>query len=280
MKSKSKLTFWIKGYVQRIKQTIMKNTLKVILILLISSSTVFGQDYVTKKTAPEEVLELYQKAQQLGMKGDNKKAIEMYEKALEIAPNFIDAHLYIADAYYALEDFNASEMWFEKVLLIDPTYDTRVLYVLGALEYRMNKYEEAAAHFEMFLKLSHKSQSLLNKARQMLETCRFAAVAVKNPLPFEPQNLENINTELPEYLPCFTADGNYMIYTSRYGGQEDFFQSQKIDGEWIKGVNMGEQLIHWITKERKRFRQMDDFWFIQFVIVERILAVVICIIQK
>jgi outer membrane protein OmpA-like peptidoglycan-associated protein/tetratricopeptide (TPR) repeat protein len=220
----------------------MKNTLKVILILLISSSSVFGQDYVTKKTADPEALQLYAKAQESGMKGENRMAIETYEKALEIEPNFIDAYLYIADAYYALEEFETSEIWFEKVIKIDPTYDTRVLYVLGALEYRMDKYTEAADHFEFFLKLSHKSPSLLNKARSMMETSRFAAEAVKNPLPFEPKNLENINTELPEYLPCFTADGNYMIYTSRYGGQEDFFQSQKINGEWIKGINIGEPI--------------------------------------
>ncbi|MFT6148855.1 MAG: tetratricopeptide (TPR) repeat protein, partial [Saprospiraceae bacterium] len=220
----------------------MKNTLKVIFIFLISSSTLFGQDYVTKKTASEEVLELYKKAQELGMKGENKKAIETYEEALTIAPNFIDAHLYIADAYYALEEFETSEIWFEKVLEIDASYNSRVLYVLGALEYRLDKFEEAVKHLEQFQTYPNKSTRLASKVEKLIRTCNFSADAVKNPYPFEPKNLGNINTELPEYLPCFTADGNYMIYTSRYAGQEDFFQSQKIDGEWIKGVNMGEPI--------------------------------------
>lgn len=214
------------------------------------TSTLFAQksemttipNYVNKKTATGDALKYYKKAQLLGMKDEHKKAIENYEKALETAPNFIDAHLYIADAYYALGDFESSEMWFEKVLNIDVNYDTRVLYVLGALEYKLDKFDEAAAHFELFLKLSHKSKSLLSRAEQLLNTCRFASEAVKNPLPFQPKNLGAINTELPEYLPCFTADGEYMIYTSRYAGQEDFFQSQKINGEWIKGVNMGEPI--------------------------------------
>jgi len=235
------MTF-LKICVQSKKRTIMKNTLKVIFIFLISSSTLFGQDYVTKKTASEEVLELYKKAQELGMKGENKKAIETYEEALTIAPNFIDAHLYIADAYYALEEFETSEIWFEKVLEIDASYNSRVLYVLGALEYRLDKFEEAVKHLEQFQTYPNKSTRLASKVEKLIRTCNFSADAVKNPYPFEPKNLGNINTELPEYLPCFTADGNYMIYTSRYAGQEDFFQSQKIDGEWIKGVNMGEPI--------------------------------------
>lgn len=226
----------------------MKNTLRILLMLLICTSTVLAQkiedepSYVTKKTMSGDAEKYYVKAQHLGMQDKYEEAIKYYQKALEEAPDFIDAHLYIADAYYALEQFETAEEWFEKVLLIDEKYDTRVIYVLAALEYRLDKFEEAVEHFELFLHHSHKSKRLIAKAEKYLETCRFAAEAIKNPLPFEPKNLGAINTELPEYLPCFTADGNYMIYTSQYAGQEDFFQSEKIDGKWTKGVNLGEPI--------------------------------------
>ena len=227
----------------------MKNTLKILFILLLTTTMLSAQKieptpesptYVTKKNVTGEAKELYKEAQLLGMQNKYEKAIKTYQKALEITPDFIDAHLYIADAYYAMEQFETAEEWFEKVLLIDEKYDTRVIYVLAALEYRMDKFDEAVEHFELFLKHSHKSPRLLAKAEQYLKTCQFSVEAVKNPLPFKPVNLGAINTDLPEYLPCFTADGNYMIYTSRYAGQEDFFQSQKIDGKWTKGVNLGE----------------------------------------
>lgn len=229
----------------------MKNTLKILFILLLTTTMLSAQKieqtpetpiYVTKKNVTGEAKELYKEAQLLGMQNKYEKAIKTYQKALEITPDFIDAHLYIADAYYAMEQFETAEEWFEKVLLIDEKYDTRVIYVLAALEYRMDKFDEAVEHFELFLKHSHKSPRLLTKAEQYLKTCQFSVEAVKNPLPFKPVNLGAINTDLPEYLPCFTADGNYMIYTSRYAGQEDFFQSQKIDGKWTKGVNLGEPI--------------------------------------
>lgn len=224
----------------------MKETLRILSLILISTSIAFAQkaevelNYVTKKTMTGDAEKYYVKAQYLGKQDKYEEAIKYYSKALEAAPDFIDAHLFIADAYYAMEQFETAEEWFEKVLLIDEKYDTRVIYVLAALEYRMDKFEEAVDHFELFLKHSHKSKRLLDKAEKYLETCKFADEAVKNPLPFNPVNMGAINTELPEYLPCFTADGNTMIYTSQYAGQEDFFQSEKIDGEWTKGINLGE----------------------------------------
>ena len=224
----------------------MKSIFHIIVVLLFSCATVLAQkanndsDYVTKKTMTGKAEKYYVKAQHLGMQNKYEQAIKYYNKALEEAPDFIEAHLYIADAYYALEDFETAEEWFEKVLLIDETYNTRVIYVLAALEYRLDKFDEAEVHFELFLKHSHPSKELLAKAEYYLKTSRFAAEAVKNPLSFDPKNLGAVNTELPEYLPCFTADGNHMIYTSRYAGQEDFFQSERIDGEWTQGVNLGE----------------------------------------
>jgi outer membrane protein OmpA-like peptidoglycan-associated protein/tetratricopeptide (TPR) repeat protein len=216
----------------------MKNTILILFAIFINTIA-FAQDYVTRKTASEEAIQYYNEARELGNKNDYKTAVKAYEKALKVAPNFIDAQLFLADAYYALEDFDNAEKWFESVLEIDKTYNTRVIYVLGALEYRMDKFEEAIVHLEDFLTFPSKSKKLTAKAGKLLENCRFAAVAVKNPLPFTPKNLGAINTEEAEYLPCFTADGEFMLYTSRYVGQEDFFQSQKINGEWIKGINMG-----------------------------------------
>jgi outer membrane protein OmpA-like peptidoglycan-associated protein len=52
-------------------------------------------------------------------------------------------------------------------------------------------------------------------------------MAIKNPLPFAPQNLgDSINTAQNEYLPSISADGNTLIFTRR-SDQEDFYISEK-----------------------------------------------------
>ena len=127
----------------------MKNTI-LILFAIFMNTLAFSQDYVTKANAPEEAMNHYKEARALGNKSAYEKSIEAYKKALEVAPNFIDAQLFLADSYYALEDFEAAEKWFESALIIDKEYNTRVIYVLGALEYRMDKFEEAIVHLKIF----------------------------------------------------------------------------------------------------------------------------------
>ena len=86
----------------------MKNTILIILTFFVVN-IISAQDYVTRKTASEEAMKHYNEARELGNKNDYEKAIKVYEKALKEAPNFIDAQLFLADAYYALEDFDKAE---------------------------------------------------------------------------------------------------------------------------------------------------------------------------
>jgi outer membrane protein OmpA-like peptidoglycan-associated protein len=111
------------------------------------------------------------------------------------------------------------------------------------------KYEDARAHLEKFLSYPKTSDGLKKNAQLMLKSCGFAAVAVKNPVPFKPVNMgPSINTSYDEYFPAITADGNTFLFTrnlkrtDRTGmaiSQEDFFVSKKSDGKWQSAENMG-----------------------------------------
>jgi Tol biopolymer transport system component len=45
---------------------------------------------------------------------------------------------------------------------------------------------------------------------------------------------ENINSTNLEYLPSITVDGNKMIFNKRINSDEDFYESEKINGVWQK----------------------------------------------
>ena len=62
---------------------------------------------------------------------------------------------------------------------------------------------------------------------------------------FNPQNLgDNINSKDPEYYPSITIDGKKIVFTRRVHesdakgneltGNEDFYESELIDGQWSK----------------------------------------------
>ena len=194
------------------------------------------EPYVTKKTAKGKAKNMYERGMKYNQARENAKAIRDFEKALSIEPRFIDAQIQWAALKYDDGNFKEAEIGFEKVLEIDPMYKKKVFYTLGVTEWKMDKFDEAAQHFKDYIDTNPKNEILKVKARRLMGNCLFADKAYKNPVPFKPVSLgENVNTNLPEYLPSLTADGNMLIYTTRINNQEDFFISEKIDGQWGKG---------------------------------------------
>lgn len=212
----------------------------IIFIALCVSFNVAAQDYHTRKNAPEKAKKHYKKAQQYAYENDYNKAIKYFQKALKTTPDFIDAHLMIADAYVALGNYEKAVAGFEKVAGIDPDYKPKVFYAHAMLEREHKNYHKAATLFERFLTYPQKSDELKTKVEYLLATSRFAAEAIKNPVPFDPVNLgENINSDLLEYSPSITVDGQRLIYTVRVRGQEDFFVAERENGEWKARKNIG-----------------------------------------
>ena len=198
-------------------------------------------NYVTKKTVSGKAKKYYQKGMEYNVKGDNSKALSEFNKALKAAPNFIDAQIQLAAIHYDNNDFVKAELGFEKVVLLDSTYQKKVLYVLGIAETKLDKHEEGIAHFKQFLNSGSKNETLIRKAKKHIATSEFSLLAKRSPVPYEPINLgDKINTTNAEYLPSLTADESLLIYTQRVRGQEDFYMSEKIDGAWQVGVPLDD----------------------------------------
>jgi tetratricopeptide (TPR) repeat protein len=61
-------------------------------------------------------------------KGDFKKALGAYAKALELAPNLYEAALYTGDIYYKSNEPAKAGEWFAKAIAIDPNHETAYRY--------------------------------------------------------------------------------------------------------------------------------------------------------
>ena len=211
-----------------------------VLLLLITGFTldnaVYAQSYVTKKEVTGSGKKAFDKGMEAYRAGKNQDAIDHFSKALKSVDNFIDAEIQRAAAYYDLKDFVNAEIGFEKVRNLNPAYKTMVLYTLGKTEMALHKFSEAITHFQEYQDIEKKNVKLLERARGYQQDCVFMNDALNNKVPFEPVKLSaNINTDMPEYLPALTADGGTMIYTRKVRGQEDFYISKNVDGEWRLG---------------------------------------------
>ena len=209
----------------------------VCLVLLISiGHSLLAQSYTTYKTGNKKVQKAYEKARDFSRSGNYNDALKILEKLIEEDPTFIDAHIRIAQIKYDQGDLTAAESTYKQVLSIDKNYQKRVFYELALTEFRQNKFEEAANHFQEFLTLETRNERIINRAKKYLQNAQFAAKAVKSPVPFQPEKLEGqLNTNQNEFLPALTADESMLVFSRLVGTQEDIFFSKKTDNKWGEG---------------------------------------------
>lgn len=214
----------------------MMNRLLSVLILGLVSLHLTAQTYTTKENAKGKAKKFYERGMEYSRNGNDQKAAKDFEAALREAPDFIDAQLYLAGSLANLKMMSEAEEAFERALAIDSTYSAKALFSLASIEQQLEKYHEAAIHYQQYIDHPDAREILLKRAQQRLAVCRFTADALRNAVPYEPKTLgEKINTPDPEYLPSLTAEGNTMIYTRVVRGQEDFYISTKKDNVWQEG---------------------------------------------
>ncbi len=207
-----------------------------ILFLLGGAHWLFAQNYTTKKTADSKVLKLWERVEHFTAAEHFDEALEDLEKIFNIDSTFIDGYIRWAAIKYTQDAFAEAEAGYKKALALDENYDSAVFYQLALTFYNENKFADAVPWLERFLQSNPRNARQKARAEKHLENCRFAAEAVEHPVPFEPKRLNsNINTPNPEYLPALTADEQFLVYTAYVNGQEDFYFSEKVNGEWQKG---------------------------------------------
>ena len=224
----------------------MKITSKVIflsLILACTTSMLFSQEAITKENASSRSLKGLEDAEEAIAQNDLPKALNALQKVLSKEPTFVDALFLRGSVFYDQKHYKWAEGDFEMALKLAPDYNKLAWFQLAVIEWRLKKYEESAEHFDTYLKTDHKNDRQRQIAQEYLEKARFASEAYAHAVPFDPVRLNDfVNTTGQEYLPALTADGKTLIFTAVVQGQEDFFMSEKVDGDWtarkpLEGVN-------------------------------------------
>ncbi len=206
--------------------------------LLFLASCSFTQTYTTRKTVLGKAKESFDEGQKFSEQGNYGKALVAYSKALKADSTFVDAVIWMGGCQRELKNPAEAEAAFERAARMAPEHEPRVWSNLAEVERDQGKLLEAAEHAERFLTFQKTSPESKKNMRRLAQNCRFAAEALRNPVPFDPKPLPpTINTAADEYLPTITADGERMIFCRRKT-DENFFSSQKVDSVWQKAVFM------------------------------------------
>ncbi len=221
----------------------MKNhrTLLVILLLLSAglSQAQYNPEKVNKKAA-----QLYSKALELAQNDDFKGGIAALQQAVRIDNGYEEAYLSMAGMYGEQKDYQNAIDNYEKARAIDSIFflDYNLTYSINLAG--KGEFEKALRAVNLFLTDSNLNE-VSRKAGGYRQRCYqfaldYAATHPANGYKFEPQNMgDSINSAVSEYYPTITIDGNTLIYTRRVNDMnEDFYESDMVNGSWSKSRSL------------------------------------------
>ena len=213
-----------------------------LLCLLAMAIQANAQTYTDRKTAPPKAVKALDKALGLSRGGQSDKALASVNKAISVSPTFIDAWLLKANLFLDQKNWAEAEKALEMAAQLHAEYHPNTYKWLAETEWEQDKFAECAMHARQFLSSPSANKASTDKSKYALlrlaENAEFAAVAVKNPVPFQPIGLsDSINTPDPEYLPSLTAEGKYLLFTRRdQNRDENYYLSERKDSVWSKAI--------------------------------------------
>lgn len=220
------------------------------LLLAITMFSGMASAQTQYSTTHKGAIKNYESATEYYDARNNEKAREELMKAIGKDANFIEAYILLANVYVDMRQYDSAIEEYKKALAINPNFFPNNYYTLANIEMNTGKYEDAKIHYQKFLTFPGTNQAFRDNATVRITSCEYALGAVKNPVPFSPENMgENINSPYDEYFPTITIDNQKMIYTRNRPAMEgsniyheDFYISRKKDGKWGPAVNGGGQL--------------------------------------
>lgn len=244
----------------------MKTGKLIILFFLGITLSTFGQSY---SSSNKKAIKHYEKAMTAIYQGRSDEARNGLAQALKEDPDFLEAHLVLADL--AMYDVQAAEEagpsqkaeaakyrkeaknHYLAVVERKADFFVPAWVELGKLELAEGNNEKAISCFETYIKMDKRKGESLLEAKNGLATAKFRIYALAHPVPFEPKNLgTGVNSSDDEYLPSLTADGQTLVFTRRFARtaattantkeEEDLYVSTLKENRWQTASRMPEPL--------------------------------------
>ena len=232
----------------------MKILFNILIIIFLSTTTLFSQDGVKLSTKSKKAIRYYEAATKFYDNYNNLSCIEEAKKAIAEDPQFIEAYFLIASTFSDMKESEDAIDYYQKAIAIDEDFYPGAYYLLAGLQLSVGKYADAGDNFRKFLQFKGESPLKRKGAEKGLEVVNFALYQIEHPVPFDMKNMgENINSPNDEYLPAITADEQTLIITVRRPKdaqtisqatklEEDFYISSQNNGVWTKAEPIGPPL--------------------------------------
>lgn len=200
----------------------------------LTTSTLKGQ------SENKKALKVYEQAGDFIARGQLDAAVEPLLKSVEIDPNWLQPRIRLGALYFEKKNWEKSKFYFKSVLEIDSLAEPMIYYKLAEIEWINQDYSAVINYVTRFLLEEAIKPDIKSKAEKYLRDANY----LNHPQKEYSTNIEilpnTINTDELEYLPSFPAREDLMIFTRRVRGQEDFYISKLVNGEWQQSTAISE----------------------------------------
>ena len=239
-----------------------------LLFLLYIPAQLSAQWYEPEKVN-KKAGEVYAAAYEDAQAGKYAEAIIKLNNALKLDPKFVDVYLSRAGIHADMKNYTASVSDFETGMQMDAVYANTYLLPYSISLAGMGRFDKALEIVNQFLQTPRLNVQSL-KAGNYRKSTYELAIAYQNKLKekgmaayiFSPQNMgENINSAALEYYPSFTIDGSKMIFTRRENEDEDFYESNLVNGSFSKAIPVAGKINSNFNEGAQNISQDGD-WLI------------------
>ncbi len=208
----------------------------IFILFILMADSITAQWYDPGKVNKKAIV-FYETAYQEAIDGKYTASVAHLADALKADPKYLDVYLSRAGIYANMKNYQASVADFETAFSEDSVYSNTYLLPYSISLAGTGNFEKALVKVNQFLSTPKLNQQSIKAGNYRKNTYEFALQykeksSIKNYL-FNPLNMgDSINTNALEYLPSLTVDGNKIIFNRRINGDEDFYESNKVNGVW------------------------------------------------
>lgn len=203
--------------------------LAIFIGILFISTSIFSQVYDPEKIN-KKAIEVYNKAMEELQYGEVKNAEPLLLKAIDLDKNYVDAYLSLAGVYGELKNYSKSVDMYATAQQKDTSYFKYYKLPYSINLAGMGKFAEALKMANEFLQIPNLGEKSIKSGQYRQAAYQFAIDFTKShqdQYQFSPENLgDNVNSVYSEYYPSFTIDDSLLVFTRRGNGiREDFMES-------------------------------------------------------
>lgn len=239
----------------------------LLLLLIIPVFFVADAQWYDPEKVNHKANTIYNLAINKAQNNEYSTAIKMIQEALKIEPRFVDAYLSMAGIHANMKEYQSSATNFEKAFQLDSVYSHYYLLPYSISLAGDGRFNDALKAVESFLTIPTLNDRSKKAGEFRKKTYEFAINYADNQQDkiyvFKPVNLgDSINTADLEYFPSLTIDGKKLIFTKRIGNNEDFYESDLVEGIWSKAYPLPGNINSPNYNEGAQNISQDGKWLI------------------